>query len=302
MAGDKTKLHDAADYCPLCRKGWEDKDDEGKNHKDKIKNEWECPNKKSSCGAAANGCGRGTNEGNGGKLDTHIEFASKCEKKDHPLAYNGRNLQAHHLICSEAMNDDEGLWVRICQLTGYNINCYKNGVRLPFQLRQACGAKVPLHRGGHGAGYGGKNDEDESFIYPEAVIAEIEDILQYYSKIKACEKPKKLEELVDKLNQKSNKIFKKIKKFEWTITWDGFDYQNGNPIGCSNVNSISAKRRKDKAVQDKLSKNRVNTIEKIEKNREEMFRKFKDLNDDESIKCGCGRKHPIQQYKLLIGK
>lgn len=96
-----------------------------------------------------------------------------CKKKEHDLAkkpgnHSGRgqtlrkniiakienhawytgswSLQAHHLICSEAMDDDK--WPGWCSDFGYDIDCKENGVILPYLLELACQLHVPLHRGG----------------------------------------------------------------------------------------------------------------------------------------------------------
>src|SRR5689334_20062428 len=74
----------------------------------------------------------GTNAGSGAKLDANIH---KTGSKDaHPWYTGGRSLQAHHLICTEALDDDQ--WTEICFLFGYDINRKENGVMLP--------AKMPL--------------------------------------------------------------------------------------------------------------------------------------------------------------
>ena len=311
MAENQPKINIPSPNCPLCGKPWD------KNHEDKTKKI--CPNEK-KCGRQMD-CG-GTNIGSGSKLDTRIANAS--DKKTKELELTRGKLQAHHLVCSEALNDEKGRWARICQLTGYNINCYKNGVRLPSELEQACGARVPLHKGGHAAGFGG----DASENYPEAVKDKVDNLLDACRNTSICSDPKELKKIVEKLNTISEEIFNKIKDFKWTITWDGFDYQDGNPIGCSNVNTISAKRGKKEAEyskeqHDELAENRekikkiteeINIIDdnkeiekpdkikQIEEKRQEQLELFKKITD--SIRCKDRAGHTVKQYnnKLIIGE
>ncbi len=317
MAKDDVKANPPAAKCPLCNKDWKATGHDKKATK-------QCPNEKACKITKENGCGGTTNIGNGGKLEARIAFASDLPKKDHPMALRGGNLQAHHLVCSEALNDEKGKWARICQLTGYNINCYKNGVRLPSELEQACGARVPLHKGGHAAGFGG----DASSSYPKAVMDKVDKLLKACRNSSICSDPKELKKIVEKLNTISEGIFNKIKDFKWTITWDGFDYQDGNPIGCSNVNTISAKRGKKEAEyskeqHDELAENRekikkitgeINTIDdnkeiekpdkikQIEEKRKEQDKLFEKITD--SIRCKDRAGHTVKQYnnKLKIGE
>ena len=304
-SGDGAKGEIRAAICPFCKKDW-DKDHEEKENDN-------CPNG-NSCGRDA-ACGWG-NIGIGTVLAKRIKDASGCEKAAHPMAYKGGNLQAHHLVCSEALNDKKGEWARVCHLAGYNINCYKNGVFLPSELEQACGARVPLHKGGHGAGYGGDADTN----YPDAVIEKVASVLDDYRDTDVCQDPEKLKELVTDLNTKSKEIFGKVKSFAWTITWDGFDYQQGNPIGCSNQDTVSDKRgtRTEKGEDGKQKKvqysedeskaqklllaRRNERIEVIEKEREDLIDLFKKLRDDQTIICNCKRTHSVRPYKLIIGR
>jgi hypothetical protein len=69
-----------------------------------------------------------------------------AEADSHPW-YTGRwSIAAHHLICSEAMVDDE-TWAMYCRLFGYDINRRENGVILPMVLAVACDLHVPVHIG-----------------------------------------------------------------------------------------------------------------------------------------------------------
>lgn len=311
---DKAKGKIKSPKCPFCDEDWDEE------HKKKENNN--CFNKKACKKNEA--CGWG-NIGIGPVLASRIQDASKRKKEKHPLAYLSRNLQAHHLICSEVLNDSEGIWACICHLTGYNINCYKNGLFLPSELAQACKAAVPLHRGGHGTGYGNADSKN----YPDAVRKELQNILDEYSdiKLKICENKKKLNEFVEKINTASENIFKKIANFSWTITWDGFDYQKGNPIGCSNQTYITDKRgtriknkkrvkysENDKKFQKELKnikESRIKlqkSIEKNEDNREKLLKEyFEDSDINNTVLCNCKRTHSNiekvkSNYNLKIGE
>lgn len=120
-----------------------------------------------------------------------------CKKKEHPFANESGNsassgptlrkniiaefenhswytgswsLQAHHLICSEAMDDDN--WPVWCQRFGYDINCKENGVMLPYFMQLACQLHVPLHRGGHDAG------DADGMSYPRKIKTDIKKLVK----------------------------------------------------------------------------------------------------------------------------
>lgn len=59
----------------------------------------------------------GNNIGSGTKLSKNIVN----DIETHHWYTGGRSLQAHHLICSEAMDDDS--WNVWCTEFGYDINC-----------------------------------------------------------------------------------------------------------------------------------------------------------------------------------
>ncbi len=141
----------------------------------------------------------------------------------------GWSLQAHHLICSEAMSDDD--WSVYCHNFGYNINHKKNGVMLPNKMALACQLHVPLHRGNHDLGVA----DGES--YPRKIKNILDNIKKDIKKGDYCDNPK---ELIEELNDLSLYILDKIDKFEWTITADGKDYAKGGN-GCAGVTGIPDK-------------------------------------------------------------
>lgn len=178
----------------------------------------------------------GTNIGNGGNLGQAI-----MEKKygglpirEHPLSMpmgHGCCAQAHHLICSEAMDSRD--WSRICKNFGYNINCVENGIILPADMRVACQEAIPLHRGNHSETL----TTIEDLNYVDAVKSLIEDIKN--SKEAFCKNPKKI---IPELNKISKDIWKNLKNFNWTITSDGIDYMSVVPHGCLNQKSLTRKK------------------------------------------------------------
>lgn len=322
--GDGAKGNIRSPKCPFCGEDWDEKHNENEDNK--------CPNSNACGGGADAACGWG-NIGIGGDLAKHIERKSKKKKSKHPLAYNGTNLQAHHLVCSEALNDDDGMWALICFLTGYNINCYKNGVFLPSLLELACLGKVPLHKGGHAAGFGGVDR------YSITVVNEVNAIKNEYSETNICQNKEKLKNVVTKLNQKSESIFNKIKSFAWTITWDGFDYQDISLIGCSNQTSIQDKqgtRRVDIIKEDGTKGTKQYDYSDEEKVLHEVLSSLKDereaiqqmparnttesdtkqeaqnkwldkIRQNEVVQCKCGRSHPelklnLERYDLKQGE
>lgn len=149
--------------------------------------------------------------------------------EDHAWYTGSSSLEAHHLICSEAMDDDD--WSEYCMKFGYDINHQNNGVMLPNLMELACQLHVALHRSNHAKGMA------EGMSYPKKVKI---DLGEYEKDIKAgkfCENPRAL---VGALDRYSQRILKKIDTFRWTITADGQDYKPGN-CGCAGCTSITGK-------------------------------------------------------------
>lgn len=170
----------------------------------------------------------GNNIGSGTKLRINII----PDLTTHRWYTGGRSLQAHHLICSEAMDDDS--WNNWCTEFGYDINCKENGVMLPYAMALACQLHVPLHRGNHDNGTAG------GMSYPKKIKADLNDIANDIKAGKFCDKPASL---VEKLNEYSELVLGKVGKFSWTITGDGRDYKVGGN-GCASVTSVTDKPSK----------------------------------------------------------
>lgn len=149
--------------------------------------------------------------------------------EDHAWYSGGNALQAHHLICSEAMDDDK--WPDWCADFGYNIDCKENGVMLPYMLELACQLHAPLHRGGHSAGVA------EGVSYPDKITTDIKEIGEKIEAGKFCDNP---QGLIDELNKYSKKVLSQVDKFRWTITGDGRDYK-ADGIGCGGVKNLPEK-------------------------------------------------------------
>lgn len=167
----------------------------------------------------------GNNVGNGQKLRPNI--IAKIE--DHAWYTGSGSLEAHHLICSEAMDDDD--WSDYCTKFGYDINHKNNGVMLPNLMAMACQLHVALHRSNHAKGMA------EGMPYPEKIKVDLGEFAKDVKAGKFCDNPKALIEALDRYSQR---ILKKIDKFHWTITADGQDYRAGH-CGCAGVTSISKK-------------------------------------------------------------
>ncbi|WP_444996648.1 PAAR-like domain-containing protein [Aliikangiella sp. IMCC44359] len=192
---------------------------------------------------------KGNSVGSGPRLEKNI-FKGK-KKKDHDWYTGAWSLQAHHLICSEAMDDDD--WPIFAPLFGYNIDHENNGVMLPYFIELACQLHAPLHRGGHSQGTA------DGMPYPKKIKKELDDIKEDIKSGKYCDTPKAL---VDKLDRFSLRILKKIDKFKWTITADGRDYKSGGQ-GCAGVTSITNKPQQPCPHDRKHSltqKNKTTTI------------------------------------------
>lgn len=154
------------------------------------------------------------------------------EPASHPW-YTGRwSIAAHHLICCEAMEDDED-WATFCRQFCYDINRKQNGVILPMVMAVACELGVPLHCGPHSGGWA----FDMDLAYPDAVRSKLRNIRHAIQAGAYCSNP---EALVRKLDALSAEILGKVANGTWTLTTDGLDYLKGGD-GCAGVKSIQDK-------------------------------------------------------------
>ncbi|MCP4474226.1 MAG: hypothetical protein GY821_06610, partial [Gammaproteobacteria bacterium] len=104
--------------------------------------------------------------------------------EDHDWYTETNSLQAHHLICSESMDDDD--WYQYCMDFGYDINHKKNGVMLPYLMALACQLHVPVHRSNHSAG------RADGTSYPKKVEKDLMEIADDIESGKYCDNPKAL--------------------------------------------------------------------------------------------------------------
>lgn len=167
----------------------------------------------------------GTSAGSGPKLRKKII----AEVEDHPWYTGKGSLQAHHLIPTAQVLEND--WPTWCAEFGYDINRKENGVMLPGKLNLACQLHVPLHISKHDSGRAGATS------YPGKVRDELDIIGKDIRAGKFCDNP---QALVDKMDNLSKLILQKIDKFRWTITRDGRDYAPGQ-IGCAGVDKIPMK-------------------------------------------------------------
>lgn len=183
--------------------------------------------------------GVGNNIGDGGTLGQVIMKAKYGPRKiasEHPLSMPDETdfysiAQAHHLICSESVNNDD--WAEICATFGYDINCVENGIFLPADLRVACQLKVPLHRGNHSA-----TETEETPDYVNAVKQKILPVRDAAIDGEYCDKPKSI---IGKMNSISKEIWANVKAFDWILTYDGMDYKGGVK-GCLGAKGLVSKR------------------------------------------------------------
>jgi hypothetical protein len=171
----------------------------------------------------------GNNIGGGQALRKNI--IAKIE--NHAWYTGGGSLQAHHVICSEAMDDDK--WYEWCRDFGYNIDCKENGVMLPNALALACQLFAPLHRGGHSAG------KADGVSYPRKITNDLEEIGQRVAAGEFCDNP---QSLIDELNEYSELALIQINGFDWTITGDGCDYDIAG-VGCGGAKNLPEKTGKE---------------------------------------------------------
>ncbi len=215
----------------------------------------ECPNCHNKPHAASLGL-IGTHVGSGGTLGGNImeKFYPSWGKsaKDHPLSIpkqTGYDIaQAHHLICSESLNNDE--WALVCANFGYDINSVENGVFLPADTKVACQQAIPLHRGNHG-----NTETEETPPYVETVKNLIETIKDDAIDGDYCAQPK---EVIDKLNKISSSLWNDVKLFTLILTFDGRSFLAGQ-IGCGNHHGVKRKRD-DNSDFKNCSQNRFHNI------------------------------------------
>ncbi|MEO6329418.1 MAG: AHH domain-containing protein [Ginsengibacter sp.] len=182
----------------------------------------------------------GTNIGNSDSLGNAVMklYGGKPIRR-HPLSMlkgRGYGAQAHHIICSESM--DEPDWGRVCKNFGYNINHKNNGIILPADLRMACQEHVPLHKGNHS----GTVTDIGKLNYVDAVMKKISPVLKKALTKKYCDKP---ENIITRLNNISKSIWSKLKGFRWTITYDGKHYNGRSKKGCMGVKGLKKKQALD---------------------------------------------------------
>lgn len=194
----------------------------------------------------------------------------------------------HHLISIEAVGGtDEKFdekWYNICYRYGYDINCAQNSVVLPSDLLSACHFKVPLHKGNHEYTCIKGSELAVNINYVSKVINSVKDIKKEYVKDqKPCEeiKENKIIEFHEEMLDISNFIFNRIKKFEWSITSDGFHYRPGSHIGC--LDYCKTLESKKKVLSEKFGE----TMNSSDTSQGFFFQVMSKIDD---VKKGCPAK------------
>ncbi len=87
--------------------------------------------------------------------------------------------------------------------------------------------------------------------YVDGVSGLLEEIDTKIRKNKFCNKP---EDVKSKLNDLSHRVLDYLDKFEWTLTYDGRDYEGlTKKFGCGNQDSISKHVKKENACEKNRS-------------------------------------------------
>lgn len=184
-----------------------------------------CENPLTECGLAYDQQ-RGQHIGSGQTLARNMWGDNLAQ---HPWYTGSGSLQAHHVTCSETMNNED--WKQYCREFGYDINRELNGVMLPNPMSLACHLGVPLHRGGH---------SNTNPNYPEYVSSELTNVVTEIESGKYCG-PDGCERLRDRLDKLSTKLCTKIGTFKLRLTYDGADYDPTSDRGCGNLSSVTDK-------------------------------------------------------------
>ncbi len=173
--------------------------------------------------------GVGTHQGSSAVLGRNILEGRALS--GHPWYAGPFSLAAHHLICLEAL--DSEVWAAYCRQFGYHPDRKQNGVMLPMRLALACQLRVAVHRGNHAEGFA----YDLHLAYPRAVTSKLDEVAKQLKRGAFCSNPGAL---VRELDALSAEILAKVARFEWTLTRDGLDYQEGG-VGCAGVKRIPEK-------------------------------------------------------------
>ncbi|CED59244.1 Putative uncharacterized protein [Moritella viscosa] len=160
------------------------------------------------------------------------------------------NLQAHHVITSETVNDTK--WKNYRSHFEYDIDESKNGVFLPSQTDVACQLGVAVHKGPHASGLdystvlfliqSGKEIPDEiskglkssKLTYIAAVKRELRKITDLFKKGGFCGSKPDNKLFFTRMRELSHRGVEHIDNFTWTISGFGQDYREGVSIGCAN--------------------------------------------------------------------
>lgn len=168
---------------------------------------------------------RGSNIGNGGTLQSNI-WPEGIDK--HPWYTEGGSLEAHHILVSESVNNND--WKVFCKEFGYNINRRENGVQLPSIIYLACQLGVPLHRGPHG---------HTRPRYDRYVFGKMREVSDEIEGGDYCT-PTGCADLRKRLDLLSQEILDEIASFDRPISFEGKQYDPSLKTGCCNVTSVSS--------------------------------------------------------------
>lgn len=165
---------------------------------------------------------KGNNRGNGVELRKRIWYG---KHQEHPWWQGSGSLQAHHLICTEALKPTN--WKQQCRDFCYDVDRGLNGVMLPNKMPLACHLAQPLHRGNH-------NADNYTQKVDQLLKSTLSNMGDYCSA--GCDA---FREDMDSI---SNSICKKIDAFSMKLTWDGDHYDEFSDEGCSECHGVAEKQ------------------------------------------------------------
>ena len=300
-----------------------------------------------------------------GKLTPITQKELKIGGKTETTDYKHRAAEAHHLICKEAMKRG---WAGFCKTFGYDIDHPNNNVFLPANAQIACQLGIPLHFKNHNATYAimiekGKNyykknsninATTEKRFYKnntefdlKMIVAQlqvgghnnyVDAVIELIDPIKDLHKQKKCAEYTKdpckELDDISTDIWNYLKKFEWTLTFDGLNYMPGKlsaasikalekkgnalskeariklyaqkpSLGCLHTRNLSTKKAHFENLSDYYCKRCDHGYRKVKKEKNKCFKerdtyitRFTDKESFPIEKDEDAKKKKVAKYKL----
>lgn len=241
-------------------------------------------------------------------LKSELDLLINSSEKKNPRG----GIQAHHLLSSNSVNKSN-IFRKIIYFLGYDINHNKNGVLLTSIMKVACSFREALHRGNHDSALViNDNSRLEEMVFP--VFESLDELrkLTYTSNVNKVidriisliditednfcnlnSRKKQAEKFINDMDEASENIFQKIYHFQWTLTSDGFDYQD-KAVGCFDCNTLRDKRKKFKTEYNLKFNSKKTVIER----QAILYNNKEKLNDILSYKCTHKiYKNPLKKFE-----